>query len=208
MKRHSLAISIAGVLLVASCRQEPEVRRYREIVSGPPARSTQPSMPDDDIHRGIVVPDGDAELPAPAAGDLAWSAPAGWVEEAGRGMRLATLRPDGAEGDCTIVVLGGVAGGTEANITRWLGQLGVELSDEDLASFIAGAEELQSEGGLSGKFYDFTSLVGGEGDSAMLAGVFEIGRRTAFIKYTAQRNVLETHREGFLELCRSLGVSE
>lgn len=47
-----------------------------------------------------------------------WTAPEGWKQEAGGAMRLATfhLRSDAKAIDCSIVSLGGMAGGLEANL--------------------------------------------------------------------------------------------
>ncbi|MDA0323450.1 MAG: hypothetical protein O2923_12160 [Verrucomicrobia bacterium] len=209
MKAHFLLIAIGCMAgLLVSCRQETEVRRYREVVTRPAESPSLGAMPDDDVHRGAQGSDAMADLPASSSGGLVWSAPPGWVEEPGKGMRLVTLRPQDVEGDCTIVVLGGAAGGTTANISRWLGQLKVSLGEQELARFVGDAAAFETSSGLTGRLYDFTELVTGDDASAMLAVAVEIGQQTAFVKYTAARGVLIKYREAFLSLCRSLEVPQ
>jgi len=207
--RSGFLLIVMGCMLglLASCRQEGDVRRYREVLSRAAERPSLGAMPDDDIHRGARGSASVVDLPVSSSGGLVWSTPPGWVEESGKGMRLVTLRPQDAEGDCTIVVLGGAAGGTVANISRWLGQLNISLSEQEQARFVGDAAAFETSSGLPGRLYDFTELVTGDEKSAMLAVVVKIGQQTAFVKYTAARGVLIKYREAFLSLCRSLEVS-
>ena len=70
-----------------------------------------------------------AGLVAESAGGVRWTAPAGWNAEAPRPMRAATYTVTPAAGEkgvaeCVVNYFGpGDAGGVEANIDRWKGQM-------------------------------------------------------------------------------------
>lgn len=90
-------------------------------------------MPNDAIHAplrgsGAMMP-GDLAPPPPPG--IALKPPAGWVaERPSSSMRVAQFRlpaPGGADGEGQLAVFffGGTAGGVDANMNRWLGQLQV-----------------------------------------------------------------------------------
>lgn len=63
-------------------------------------------------------------------GDVTWKLPAGWTEEAGQGMRFATLRPPGEDKlELTVIPLPQTSddldGQMLANVNRWRGQVGL-----------------------------------------------------------------------------------
>ena len=63
---------------------------------------------------------------------LAWDLPEGWTETPGNGMRLVTFHStDKDPVECTIVSLGGMAGGLESNIVRWMGQINIPMPAQD-----------------------------------------------------------------------------
>lgn len=70
-------------------------------------------------------------------GDLRWTAPEGWTEEAGAGERRATLRVDSTKPplEMTVVRLPAQAGGVLDNVNRWRQQIGLgAIREADLAS--------------------------------------------------------------------------
>lgn len=82
-------------------------------------------------HMGAnLVKDDSQQVPIPArphgSAALAWTLPNGWSEEAGSGMRIATLRPALYPSvEVTIIALEGPAGGELANVNRWREQIGL-----------------------------------------------------------------------------------
>ena len=186
--KHAALTLCALVLFALGCgRKESEVRAYREI-------SVVPQRP---VER--------AATPVQTAeGSLAWTAPAGWVEQPGSQMRLVTFKvgPDGAE--CTITAFPGDVGGLEANLRRWLGQLKVDVAAAELASFASNPEAVQSEGGLSCQIFDFAGLMPAERADSLLAAVVPLDGRTAFVKFTGVKTLLASEKANFLALCRSL----
>jgi hypothetical protein len=177
--------------------QEPQWRTYEEVVAKPaPHQHTTPSTP-------MARP-----AAAQPAGKLAWTAPDGWKEEAGSGMRLATFTAEreGQSAICTIITLGGTAGGVEANVRRWIGQLALpEPSPEELADYLDRQERLKTAGGFEGVVVDLTAL-GDQGPeaSSMLAALITVGDSTLFLKMTGPVRLLQEEKKSFSALCQSI----
>lgn len=140
-------------------------------------------------------------------GKIAWQAPEGWAEQAGAGMRLGTLvPPDG--GECSIVSLSGAAGGAQANIERWLGQIDVTMSEDELLAFLGTQELLTSSDGHNVMLIDMTGLVDGEDAESMLAAISRFGEKTIFVKLMGKVAYLKAQQAGFKSLCESLHLAE
>jgi hypothetical protein len=118
-------------------------------------------------------------------------------------MRIATFVTPGGH-TCTLSAFPGDVGGLEANVRRWLGQLGVASPAEaTLASFLGEVESLATEAGAAGSFLDFRAWEGLEAE-AMLAALLEKEGFTVFLKLTAPPADLTAEEERFRALFRSL----
>jgi hypothetical protein len=194
---------LAGVLTSGCGGREGAWRQYREttVRAEPAAR------------RGAADAAGAAAAGAEGAGgELRWTAPSGWKEEGGSGMRLASFTAvDGAQtGLCTIIKLGGAAGGLDANVRRWIGQLGIQAPDaKEMAEFLKRQQEFKSEGGWEGVIVDLTELAAPAAESgSMLASSLTVGESTVFVKLTGSVALLRKEKESFTQLCRSLRREE
>ena len=152
-----------------------------------------------------------ASLPVPAITDtnLKWTTPAGWkVQEAAGGIRLATFAiPGFASLDCSIVSLGGDAGGPKANIIRWMEQVHITVPDDaELDTFIEKQERFTTTGGFDSILVDLTGLQDSKNTTAssMLAAILTAGEMTVFIKLSGQRNEILANKKEFKALCRSI----
>ena len=183
----------AAVLVVAACSRQPQVREYDEVVIKP---SPVVAAFDDSGAGGVV------------AGPLAWQTPPAWQELPGDGIRLAAflLEQGDRRAETTVVMLGGVAGGMEANVVRWLDQLGLQLVDEELAQFLATGEPVATRDGLRLTVFDFTRLTTAGGDS-MLAAVGPVLDQTLFVKMSGDGDLVAAARGDFLRLVGSLGLA-
>ncbi len=159
------------------------------------------------VHPDMVI---STDLP-PAMTNLplSWIAPKGWTEQKGSGLRLATFISEGTDDkiECSIVSLGGMAGGVKANIVRWLGQVKIPIpSDEELEQFLARQEDFESKGHWKGKLLDLTQLQKDEPSSTagMMAAMIETGEAQIFVKMTGTKAALEKNKTAFRELCASL----
>lgn len=191
---------------VSSCGRDIDaVRSYEEIH----VRDTAPEL------SAETLP-GNAESPPPApavAGALRWSTPEGWEETPGTGMRLASFKIGDTDnsGQCTIVILSGAAGGLEANVKRWIGQLGLQVPEGDaFRTMMDRQETLTTRGGFPGVLVDLIELSDAQpgASESMIAGVITAGARTVFVKFTGPVALLNKEKENLASLCRSLSADE
>ena len=183
----------AAIAAAAACSQEPRVREYDEVVIKPSAVE--------------AAFDGSGAM-AGAAAPLVWQTPPAWQELPGDGIRLAAFRFEqgGRRAETTVVMLGGAAGGVEANVVRWLDQLGLQLTGEELAQFLADGEAVAAGDGMHLTVYDFTRLAAPGGDS-MLAAVGQVLDQTLFVKMAGDGALVAAARADFMSLVASLGLT-
>jgi hypothetical protein len=200
---------------VAGC-SEPQVpkRIYQEIrVEAPPPPMTTAAADQgmSDPHAGMDRSMRDLPVPPvqrpEGVAEFTWTVPPGWQEEAGTGMRLATLwvESDLGRAECSLIVLTGDTGGLPANLARWMDQVDVPpLSAEAMQAYIGSLPPLQSAGGYEGVLVDFDALVAGADAPSTLAGILRRGSETLFIKLTGTRRMLAQERDRFVALCESV----
>ena len=198
-RRRALCEAVAVVLLgavmmaAAACAREPRVREYDEVV----------------LKRSPVEAafDGSGAMTA-AEAPLVWQTPPAWQELPGDGIRLAAFRFE--QGDrrveTTVVMLGGAAGGVEANVVRWLDQLGLQLTSEELAQFLAAGEPVSTRDGMPLTVYDFSRLASPDGNS-ILAAVGPALDQTMFVKMSGDGSLVAAARDDFMSLVASLGLA-
>ena len=186
----------AALLATAACAREPRVREYDEVVIKP----------------SPVEAAFDGSGPLGGAAPLAWQTPPAWQELPGDGIRLAAFRleqggdRESTPVETTVVMLGGAAGGVEANVARWLEQLGLRLAGDELAQFLAAGEPVATRGGLRLTVYDFTALTAPDGDSMMVA-VGPALDQTLFVKMSGNGAAVAAARSDFLRLVGSLELA-
>lgn len=201
------------LILTASCEQSVELRRYTELAQMPEA----PTQPMANPH-GNMLPQVDSSMQTDdpvmqkmleasvAEVDLSWRTPKVWDEQRGSGMRLATfISRDADPIQCTIVSLSGNSGGLQANVTRWIRQIGVTLESKDaLSEFLKKQQTLQSDGDLQVQLIDLTEFKTDQ--QSMLAAIVETPDKTIFVKMTGSLKAVEANRTPFKELCASLKI--
>ena len=211
-------------LLLISCQRNEEPRVYEEITKKAPE---SPPLLMDDPHAFMRAPSperfegsqADASLTETMLAQtsspnfLTWEVPAGWIEQKGTGLRLATFVPENKveRFECSIVSLGGDAGGLKANVIRWMNQMKMAvLADEALDQFLSRQEQINLGRDLKVQVIDFASLQEEMPMDApsMLAAVIETGEKVFFIKLTGSKEVVIKNREYFKALCRSMKLSE
>ena len=184
----AIAASLSATTLLAACGPASTVRVYDEVVVVP--------SPVDSLFAGS----------APAAeSPLAWSLPGDWQEFAGDSIRLATFEVTGAgaRAETTIVSLAGDAGGPRANVARWLDQLGVSPSDDQLDQIMSEAPRILTAQGQTLAVYDLTDVSPPGADSTIGAlGTF--GSETVFVKMNGPAALLRQQRPALEQLVGSL----
>ncbi len=221
--------AVIFLALIIGCEQKPQPRQYtEEKIEAPPAPvppmaqdphaglDMSAAMAQGDPHAGLDMSgamgqeDPHAGLDMSAApmmaaanagskNKLAWNVPQGWVEEAGKGMRVATFHTanDPQEIDVSIVSLGGMAGGLESNLKRWMAQINVQASDDQLQEFIRSTKD---------NIFDFTKLQKGQTPAAksMIAAILNLGDATVFVKMTGTIEAVTKHKSGLTALAGSV----
>ena len=207
------------VLFLSSCTQKPQESHYTEVVVQAPQVSTpvpmaQQAPPSDqtmpaDPHAGLDM--STMSLPSDNSGMsnmFTWDTPQAWKQEAGGGMRLATfhLLSDAKAIDCSLVALGGVAGGLEANLRRWMGQIGVKATDDELSTLIASAPSTKIKSGQDGKIFDFTTIQSKSQptDKSMIVVMVTMDEATLFIKMAGTLDTVSKNKDDFFKLVSSV----
>ncbi len=186
-------------------RPSPE-RHYQEIVIQ--AAAPQAPFKAQDLHAGMnmdipIIPQHTREDSA-----LIWDTPAGWKEEPGSGMRIATFKladdPDAI--DVSIVSLGGMAGGIHANLDRWAKQIPLVIAPEELDKFISIAPVIKTQGGNDAVIFDFSKFQQGYDPSAKstIAAMIELGDATIFVKMTGTIKAVLDNQDTFKQLTQSV----
>lgn len=216
MKRPFFLVLVPVIALAAACEQKPDrsVRAYREISmvadhAPSPDAAAAAEAPAAPFAGGGMSGAPMGELPpemrAPSL-PLSWTDPAGWEVKPGSGMRIATWVVEGQE--CTLMSFPGDVGGDEANIRRWLGQVGQSVDDDTLSEFVSTPSPLVTEGGLPVRFFDFSRILPEGATKSVLAGIIPVGDQSVFVKLMGDAAVLQRQRSAFEALCRSIALKE
>jgi len=192
---------ILSLGLVTGCKDSREVRQYTDVRTPIESKKKKPAGPS-----SLNVPPG--TLPAVAA-DLAWDLPEGWTEQAGSGMRMATLYAGEGDGKIeTSLIAFEDRGGVQTNLERWLGQLNITLAGDRLGKFVEALPVLESDHEFAGQFADLTGFTEA-GAQSMLAGIIKLpDGRTLYIKATGEHAALIAARPAFLSFCQSIRDSD
>lgn len=197
-KTRLMAVTVLWMAVgLSGCgRQEPGITTYQEVRITPPASHAE-----------------HAAHPPAAAPALNWRLPENWTEAPGGGMRLASFSPpawDGV-GQGSIILLGGDAGGLEANVRRWMQQIKLTPPGEAaFQTFLKGLAPKTTQGGLPCVLVDFSALLDPAAEPStpsMLAAALTLPGQTAFFKLTGPKDKLAAQREAFEQFCLSVEAS-
>lgn len=212
-----LAVSLAG------CDREGTRTITESRVASKPFRAvkldaTSAERFDMARHMGGAMPGAEKPDKGPAQGSphgqaklLVWDLPPGWKEKPAEQMRQGSFAVAGnPEADCSIVLLPGEAGGLDANVNRWLAQVGAPaLSHEAIAALPARALL-----GAKGTVIEGTGTYTGMGQGQDKPGFKLVGvisqrairgnPATCFLKMVGPAAVIDAERAHFDALCDSI----
>ncbi len=151
------------------------------------------------------------EAPPPAPQDssrLAWDAPPEWEVRKGHPMREVTLAPRGSEGvECYVTILGEGGGGLEANLTRWLGQMGKPPPLPADVAALKTVRVLDRDAKFVEATGSYTDMQGNKFENAGFLGVVcPVGGSLVTVKMTGPQGVIAKEKDRFLAFCGSLRV--
>lgn len=213
-----LALGLAGLGLVAACLflgcrrnlQPRGIPATTTTAAAPPAGASGGSCPHHEAGAGCGMESGSGcshtdgkeptdpsqqvSIPDRPKGSaaLAWALPDGWSEEAGSGLRIATLRPAKYPSiEVTIVALEGEVGGELANVNRWRGQIG--LPPVDAVALDVARKKVASRAGEV-----VVHELAGPSGTGIIAGIVPSrGTYTWFIKLTGDTASLPSVKASF-----------
>ena len=194
-------LSVISALLLTACIREPKPRRYTEVAFHAKGAPMAPSQ-------------------API--QISWNLPKGWIDQPGGDpLRVASfLAPDSLSVlsgetdpkavDISIVQFAGNAGGREANISRWMGQVKIVPSPEQIQELIDHAAPFTIASGQSGIRVDFTDLLGGDmtRSTSIIGSIIEGPGYTVFVKAMGDRDRLTGLKPKLAAFAASLSIQE
>ena len=151
---------------------------------------------------------------------MAWTLPDGWVDQPeGDPLRVAgflapspelahTGEMDPQAVDVSLVQLAGDAGGLDANVVRWLGQIKIPASYAEQA--IAAAKPIQTATGQKGIVVDFTDMLSGDmtQSKSIIGAIIQSNGYTVFVKAMGEKDRLVKIKPQLLQFCDSLKITE
>ncbi len=193
-----IASSVVLTTGLAGCNREPEARRYSEIT--------------------LKTKSGVSQSEAPIK--MSWTLPDGWVDQPeGDPLRLAGFwAPDPALAhtgemdpeavDVSLVQLAGDAGGLDANVVRWLGQIKVPSSYAEQA--IAAAIPIRTATGQQGIVVDFTEILSGDmtQSKSIVGAIIQGNGFTVFVKAMGEKDHLIKIKSQLIEFSTTLKITE
>jgi len=136
-----------------------------------------------------------------------WQKPDHWQARESKGLRLATFSINDRI-LCTLIPLSKDGGGLRANINRWLAQLELQLTSQQVNSFLASNIDFKTKTNLSAIFLDFSTLLANENKLSMLVTIITTPNSTLFIKMTGSKLLLKKQRDSFITFCKSISHSQ
>ena len=136
---------------------------------------------------------------------LIWTTPSLWKEVPGHSMSLASFQvPCRKEsGDLSITTLEGNSGGIDANVNRWLGQIGLTpYSEAEINSL-----KIVKNGKL-GQFNYFKLINNENEDQAILASIYNIENTSIFVKLMSNLSCIMESENEFVKFCENIALSE
>ena len=154
-----------------------------------PVRAVAPSLP--------------PAQPASSPHQPTWEAPPHWERKPSTQMRIGNYAVSNDAGDSldfSITSFPGQVGGILANVNRWLGQVGIEATDEE------GLKQYLSDRTVDEKP---AKLVLAESeDQALYAAILFHKGRSWFLKLMGERSLAQTEKDNFLRLVDSFCLGD
>ena len=141
--------------------------------------------------------------PASSGHQPSWEAPPHWEQKASTQMRIgnyAVSNDAGESLDFSITSFPGEVGGILANVNRWLGQVGIDATDE------AGLSQYLSDRTIDEK--PAKLVIAESGEQALYAAILLHEGRSWFIKMMGNLPLAKAEKENFLRVVDSFCLGD
>ncbi|MCA9752262.1 MAG: hypothetical protein R3B81_03945 [bacterium] len=182
--------ALLAVLWLGGCNQD-DIKSYEAPKDSAPAASAP-------MGGGMMT--GNATPPSLPH----WTAPSGWEELPGSGMRYATFLPEPPDTSLAVRVtpLGMMANDPLSNANRWAGQIGLPPMDE---AGLAKVSHKIPVGDSEGLIIDLLgNAEEGQVADRILAAIVEGGDRVWFLMLPGPKDRVQKHAKGFEDLVKSI----
>ena len=202
-------LALVPLLAAAGCGDGESSYAIREVRTVDDAGSPAPVENSEDLRFG-GGPHGAGERAGAdaSAGRSRWTfqPPEGWVDLPATAMRDHGWRIGDTGAECTLVVMGGGAGGLLANVNRWRRQMSLPPIDAAGVAALATRPWLGTEARLVTLEGTYVGMGGAASTpNARLVGlVASLDAGTAFLKLTGPAGVVSAEERRFFALAASL----
>jgi hypothetical protein len=201
--------------------QEAKPRTYTEVAfkanPGPAMGMGGPMMGGGPMGAGAMPP----MNTSPVDIKVTWTLPSDWVvKDSANGMRIGSFGvPDAGLAhtgeldpkavDVSVVQLAGNAGGLEANIQRWMGQIGLKATPEEMADLIKTAKHFKTKTGQDGMIVDLTEKLSGDmtQSKSIYGAVIATADYTVFIKAMGEIERVVKIKPEVKTFCESISIA-
>jgi hypothetical protein len=151
---------------------------------------------------------------------VTWTLPEGWlVKDSANAMRIgsfAAMDPalantgeiDPNAVDVSVVQLAGEGGGLKANIVRWMGQVGLKMTAEEMDEFVKAAAHFKTASGQDGMYVDLTDKLSGDmtQSKTIFGAVVQTSEYTVFVKAMGEHAKVGAQKPRVIAFCKSLRI--
>lgn len=185
MKTALQILSLLSIGLLFSCNQDkPEIRTYTEFFKEAPSAD-----------------------PKTVQTAWTWDAPSGYKPGKGDAMRIATFSKQGL--DMSILSLPGDGGGLQSNLTRWAGQLALNVAPEKIAAWIKKNKPESTKNDLPAMIFNFADFQEKSDleNKSMLGAVIYGNNEILFIKLSGLLKYTQQEVQIFTNFVKSLSYA-
>ena len=211
----TLAVSLG--LFISGC-QEPKARTYTEVAFKPNAAPASMMGAGEPMVGGSVPPMMNSN---PVNIKVTWKLPETWaIKDSANAMRIGSFsvpdpklanmgEMDPRAVDVSVIQLAGDAGGLKANLTRWMGQIGLKASPEEMDDMIKSAKHFNTKTKQDGIFVDFTEKLSGDmtQSKSIFGAIIQTADYTVFVKAMGEIERVVKVKAQIKAFCESLVIS-
>ncbi len=151
---------------------------------------------------------------------VTWVLPESWqVKDSANAMRIGSFaasdpslantgEADPNAVDVSVVQLAGDAGGLKANIARWMGQVGIKATAEEMDGLIKTASHFKTGTGQDGMYVDLTEKLSGDmtQSKTIFGAVVQTHEYTVFVKGMGETAKVIAQKKRIMAFCQSLRI--
>lgn len=194
--------------------EETKPRTYSEVAFKPLAAPMMGSA----AMSGAGMPPMNA---SPVDIKVTWVLPEGWmVKDSANAMRIGSFaagdpsladmgEADPRAVDVSVVQLAGDGGGLKNNILRWMGQIGLKATPEEMDEFVKSAARFKTASGQDGMYVDLTERLSGDmtQSKTIFGAVVQTDEYTVFVKAMGEHARVLAQKPTVMTFCQSLKIA-